>query len=47
MESKELIQSCLHAKAWSFISSRLENRWGGGGGGGVRMTPPPQVNLLQ
>ena len=25
MESKELIQSYLHAKAWSFICSRLEN----------------------
>ena len=37
MESKELIQSCLHAKAWSFICSRLENIWGGGG---VRMTAP-------
>ena len=33
MESKELIQSYLHAKAWSFICSRLENLWGGGGGG--------------
>ena len=31
MESKELIQSYLHAKAWSFICSRLENLWGGGG----------------
>ena len=30
MESKELIQSYLHAKAWSFIYSRLENLWGGG-----------------
>ena len=29
MESKELIQSYLHAKAWSFICSRLENLWGG------------------
>ena len=38
MESKELIQSYFHAKAWSFICSRLENLWGGGG---VRMTPPP------
>ena len=26
MESKELIQSYLHAKAWSFICSRLENQ---------------------
>ena len=32
MESKELMQSCLHAKAWSFIYSRLENLLGGGGG---------------
>ena len=39
MESKGLIQSYLHAKAWSFICSRLENLWGGGGG--VRMTPSP------
>ena len=38
MESKELIQSCLHAKIWSFICSRLENQWGEGGG--VRMTAP-------
>ena len=38
MESKELIQSCLHAKAWSFICSRLENLLGGGG---VEMTPSP------
>ena len=33
MESKELIQSYFHAKAWSFICSRLENLCGGGGGG--------------
>ena len=46
MESKELIQSCLHAKAWSFICNRLENLLGGGGGG-VEITPPPCVNLLQ
>ena len=39
MESKELIQSYLHAKAWSFICSRLENLWGEG----VRMTPPPSL----
>ena len=45
MESKELIQSYFHAKAWSFIYSRLENLWLGGGGG-VRMTSP-LVNLLQ
>ena len=32
MESKELIQSYLHAKAWIFICSRLENLCGGGGG---------------
>ena len=25
--------ACLHAKARSFICSRLENLWGGGGGG--------------
>ena len=37
MERKEQIQSHLHAKAWSFIYSRLENIWGGG----VQMTPPP------
>ena len=30
METKELIQSYLHAKAWSFICSHLENLWGGG-----------------
>ena len=30
MESKELIQSYLHAKPWFFICSRLENVWGGG-----------------
>ena len=36
MESKELIQSCLYAKAWSFICSPLENIWGG-----VRMTHAP------
>ena len=44
MESKKLIQSYLHAKAWPFICSRLENLWGGGG---VQMTLPPWVNLLQ
>ena len=37
MESKELIESCLHAKARSFICSRLKNLWEGGG---VQMTPP-------
>ena len=31
MESKELIQSYFHAKAWSFICSGLENLWGAGG----------------
>ena len=29
MKSKELIQSYLHAKAWSFICSRLQNLGGG------------------
>ena len=38
MESKELIQSYFHAKAWSFICSRLENL-----GGGVQMPPPPPL----
>ena len=37
MESKELIQSYFHAKAWSFICSRLENLEGGGGPN----DPPP------
>ena len=32
MESKELIQSCFHAKAWSFICS-VWKIYGGGGGG--------------
>ena len=41
MERKELIQSFLQAKAWSFIRSRLENLWGGPN------DPPPRVNLLQ
>ena len=36
MESKELIENCLHAKAWPFICSRLENLWGGGS-----KWPPP------
>ena len=43
MESKELIQSYLHAKAWSFICSRLENLLRGGGG----PNDPPWFNLLQ
>ena len=42
MESKELIQSYLHAKAWSFICSLLENLWVGG----VQMTPPPPLGLI-
>ena len=44
MESKELIQSYLHAKAWSFICSCLKNLWGGGG---PNEPPPPWLNLLQ
>ena len=38
MESKKLIQSYLHAKAWSFICSRLEIY-----GGGPNDPPPPLV----
>ena len=47
MESKELIQSCLHAKAWSFICSRLENLLGGGSEIPPPPPPTPWVNLLQ
>ena len=36
MESRELIQSYLHAKAWSFICSRLENLLGEEG---IQTTP--------
>ena len=39
MESKELIQSYLHAQAWSFICSCLENLWLGEGGPN---DPPPR-----
>ena len=38
MESKELIQSYIHAKARSFICRRLENLLGGGGPNDL---PPP------
>ena len=39
MGSKELIQSYLHAKAWS-LSAAVWKIYEGGGGG-VRITPPP------
>ena len=41
MERKELIQSYLHAKASTFICSRLENLWGGS-----ERPPPPPFGLI-
>ena len=38
MESKELIQSYLHAKSLIFYMQPFEKSMGGGGG--IRMTPP-------